>query len=89
MRPEKPLPRDQSGPLARRKQQALESRGLPRPELKDTGVAEPELIRWYFEERLHRSVPADLAEFCRLAGFLNLDTFRRALVAEFCSCTAH
>jgi len=69
---------------AREKQHMLESKGLQYPSSLDAGLTEDELLRWYFEERLGRPVPADLALYCRCAGFADESSFRRAILREYC-----
>jgi len=68
----------------RQKQHILESQGLQYPSSQDAGLTEDELLRWYFAERLRRPVPADLAGYCRLAGFADESSFRRAILREYC-----
>ncbi|WP_437718332.1 TfuA-like protein [Sorangium sp. So ce448] len=65
------------------KQRELASRGTMCPSLVDVGMDEEELFRWYFEERLRRAVPPDLAVHARAAGFEDVDTMRRAVLREF------
>jgi hypothetical protein len=69
---------------AREKQHILELEGLQYPSSLDAGLTEDELLRWYFEERLGRPVPADLARYCRLAGFGDEGSFQRAILREYC-----
>jgi hypothetical protein len=69
---------------AREKQRALESQGLQNPGLKDIGLTEHDLLRWYFQERLGRPVETDIDQFARSAGFVDRHAFRRAVVREFC-----
>jgi hypothetical protein len=66
------------------KQRTLEAEGIRYPKLADAGLTEDRLLRWYFEKRLGRSVPTDLAHYCRLAGFTDEDSFHRAILREYC-----
>jgi hypothetical protein len=73
------------GRLAERacaKRGLLSSRGLDRPELRDTGLSEEELWRWYFGERLGREVPTHLASHARRQGG-SIEQLRSAAVREF------
>jgi hypothetical protein len=67
---------------ARSKQAVLEAQGLNEPALADLGLDGPELMRWYFEDRLGRPVPSDLKRYWRRLGFESLDAFRRSLLRE-------
>jgi hypothetical protein len=69
---------------ARDKDGVLETRGLQNPGLADVGLTEAELLRWYFEDRLGRPVPEDLAQYADSLGFATEDAFRRAVLCEFC-----
>ncbi len=69
---------------ARAKQSTLDPEGLQYPTSPQPGLSEDELVRWYFEERLKRTVPADLPLYCRLAGFRDESSFRRAIRREYC-----
>ena len=69
---------------AREKQHLLESQGLQYPSSLDAGLTDDELLRWYFEVRLGRPVPTDLALYCRLAGFADGSSFQRAILREYC-----
>jgi hypothetical protein len=69
---------------ARAKQQVLDARGLPEPDLAATGLSEEDLWRWYFETRLGRSVVADVGGYACAMGFPDAHAFRRAIVREFC-----
>ncbi|AUX32175.1 MULTISPECIES: TfuA-like protein [Sorangium] len=64
------------------KQRALASSGTMHPTLADVGLAEADLFRWYFEERLGGAVPADLALYARAAGFDDVDAMRRIVLRE-------
>jgi hypothetical protein len=69
---------------ARDKQRSLESRGLENPGLSDAGIPEDGLLHWYFERRLGRPVPADVAYYARSEGFGDRAAFIRALLREYC-----
>jgi hypothetical protein len=69
---------------AKNKQQTLERLGFSNPTLADTGLAEAELFRWYFEDHLGCPVDRDIARFCRLAGFDSLNSFFHAVLREYC-----
>ncbi|HEV7667811.1 MAG TPA: TfuA-like protein [Thermoanaerobaculia bacterium] len=75
-------------PLAERaeaKARALAARGLSQPGVADTGLALPDLWRWFFADRLGRPVPADSSALERAArdlGFSGTDQLRRAVVRE-------
>jgi hypothetical protein len=56
--------------------------GAPR-ELMDLQLSEEALWRWYFEERLSRSVPEDLAAYAR-SMHAGLEQLRAAVVREYC-----
>lgn len=64
------------------KRQLLSSRGMDRPELRDTRLSEEELWRWYFNDRLGRGVPANL-ELYVLAEGKTIEQLRSAVVREF------
>jgi hypothetical protein len=77
----------QYGALAERageKQRLLASYGLERPSLRDVGLAESDLWRWYFEERLGVPVPADLLTYVRSLDFRNVEAMRQAVLRELC-----
>jgi hypothetical protein len=65
------------------KQRALEAGGAQNPALADVGLTEPMLLRWYFEERLGRPVPDDVAYYAHSLGFPSEDAFRLALLCEY------
>jgi hypothetical protein len=69
---------------AREKAATLARYGLTAPSLADAGPREEELYRWYFEERLGRSVPASVARFATSLGYDSEMTFRTALLREYC-----
>jgi len=47
-------------------------------------LTEHELLRWYFEQRLYRRVPADVPAYTRAVGFPDEEAFRRAVLRDFC-----
>jgi hypothetical protein len=65
------------------KQSHLESLGLSEPSLADAGLDSGQLWRWYFEERLGRTVPADLAEYSRGLGLQGQDAFQLLVLREY------
>lgn len=69
---------------ARNKQRTLEAKGLQNPDLAEIGLTEGELLRWYFEEHLGRSVVTDIARYARASGFTDEKVFRRTILREFC-----
>ena len=52
------------------------------PSLKDVGMTEPDVWRWYFEERLRRAVPENLEAFSTGAGFGGKEEMRSAVLRE-------
>ena len=75
------------GPLLERvhdKSRTLEAGGLENPSLDEVGLTEHELLRWYFEQRLYRRVPADVPAYARAVGFPDEEAFRRAVLRDFC-----
>ena len=52
------------------------------PSLDDLAATETELWRWYFCDRLGRSVPSDLHLFARGAGFAGVDEMRAAALRD-------
>ena len=68
---------------AEKKEQLLESFGVRNASLENAEVTEEELFRWYFEQILGRSVPADCGAYSRSLGFDDPHDFRRALVREY------
>jgi hypothetical protein len=68
---------------ARSKQRTLKAAGVWEPSLSETDLAEEELWRWYFEERLARPVPSDVAQFAKAIGYLDVETFQRDVLREF------
>ncbi|WP_437896999.1 TfuA-like protein [Sorangium sp. So ce124] len=69
---------------ARDKQQRLAELGLSNPAFSDAGMAEGDLIRWYFERCLGAPVPPDPAGALRSAGFADADEFKRVALREVC-----
>jgi hypothetical protein len=65
------------------KDRCLESCGLKNPSLQNTNLTENQLLHWFFEEVLHRSVPHDPSSYSRSLGFASSDAFRRALLKEY------
>jgi hypothetical protein len=68
---------------ARDKQRVLESSGLLNPALADSGLTEDQLLSWYFQTRLGRSVVSDVGGYARSIGFEDENAFRRAILREF------
>ena len=68
---------------AREKQRSLAERGLEDAGAADAGVATDDLVRWYFEDRLGRTVPDDLNDYCRTYGIESRAALERALGREF------
>jgi TfuA-like protein len=66
------------------KQRALELAGIRYPSLADSGLTEDELLSWYFEKRLGRPVPSDLARYSRVVGFADENSFCRVILREYC-----
>jgi hypothetical protein len=66
------------------KERRLQSRGLHNPDVTDTGLTWEGLVRWYFEERLGRPLPRDVARFARDSGFEDELSLRRAILREYC-----
>ena len=64
------------------KDRVLKSHGLKNPCLENADLSEKQLLRWYFEELLHRPVPNDLNSYARDLGFASNNAFRRALLRE-------
>jgi hypothetical protein len=67
---------------ARAKQAALEQQGLTPADLAGGSESDAALWRWYFEERLGRPVPGDLAGHARRLGFTDTDALLRAVRLE-------
>lgn len=66
------------------KRSLLESSGLSDPTLADAGLDWDRLLRWYFEERLGRGVPADVDRYSKDLGFEGKDAFQVSVVREYC-----
>jgi hypothetical protein len=62
----------------------LEAGGLENPSLDEVGLTEHELLRWYFEQRLHSRVPVDGLAYARAVGFPDQEAFRRAVLRDLC-----
>ncbi len=69
---------------ARQKLAVLNAQAIEDATLADTGLKARELLRWYFEDRLARPVPDDLAAYCDALGFGSRAAFQQALAREFC-----
>jgi hypothetical protein len=67
---------------ARGKQAALAARGLDNPSLGESGLALPDLWRWYFEERLQRPVPDDLETYARSLDLTGEEGLLRLVLRE-------
>jgi hypothetical protein len=65
------------------KDRCLESCGLKNPSLQSANLTESQLVHWFFEELLHRSVPHDPNSYSRSLGFASSDAFRRTLLKEY------
>lgn len=68
---------------ARRKHDLLHSLGMPDPTPSHTGLTVLELRRWFFDMRLGRRMPADLADFLGEAGYPDKETFDRVIAREY------
>jgi hypothetical protein len=66
------------------KERVLESRGLQSPRAEDVGRTQEELLQWYFEQRLGRTVPGDVLGYARENGFEDDLSLRRAILREYC-----
>jgi hypothetical protein len=62
------------------KQEALAAAG--HADARPTGVASAALRIWFFEQRLGRAVPDDMADFSARVGFADASAFDRALNRE-------
>ncbi|HEY6875224.1 MAG TPA: TfuA-like protein [Candidatus Dormibacteraeota bacterium] len=69
---------------AREKRRSLEAVGMQDVNAAGVGLGREALLRWYFEERLHRPVPEDLDEYSSNHGFAGRSELEQALVREFC-----
>jgi hypothetical protein len=77
--------RGEYGALAEKvdaKARVLGAFGPRGPSLDDLAATETELWRWYFCDRLGRSVPSDLHLFARGAGFAGVDEMRAAALRD-------
>jgi hypothetical protein len=74
---------DQLRERAWQKQDLLSRAGLATPSLADAGMTEPELWRWYFQDRLGIEVPVDLEGYAAHHDFAGVDLMRRAVLREF------
>jgi hypothetical protein len=72
---------------SRDKERVLESRGLQNPSAADMGLTREDLLRWYFERRLGRPIPKDVARYARDNGFEDELSLRRAILREYCYST--
>lgn len=66
------------------KRATLAEIGLDNPTLADAGLDRDELLRWYFQEQLGRSIPADLTDYVRALGFEGRESFQLSLLREYC-----
>ncbi|HYT12581.1 MAG TPA: TfuA-like protein [Candidatus Nitrosopolaris sp.] len=69
---------------AERKRATLAEIGMEDPTLADAGLERNELLEWYFEDHLGRTIPADLDEYTRALGFDSWESFERSLLREYC-----
>ena len=70
--------------LAKAVGETLAARGLEDAGAADAGLGVEELVRWYFEDRLGRTVPDDLNDYCRTYGIESRAALERTLGREFC-----
>ncbi|TMB94772.1 MAG: hypothetical protein E6J40_13375 [Chloroflexi bacterium] len=66
------------------KRTTLAEIGLEDPTLADAGLETEELLKWYFEDQLGRSIPTGLRDHTRALGFDSLESFQRSLLREYC-----
>ena len=66
------------------KRATLAEMGLEDPTLADAGLETEELLKWYFEDQLGRSIPTGLRDHTRALGFESLESFQRSLLREYC-----
>ncbi|HTO85739.1 MAG TPA: TfuA-like protein [Methylomirabilota bacterium] len=71
---------------ARRKREVLSGNGMLDPAPDDAGLSPPQLLSWYFETRLGRSLPDDVDAHLRVRGFADRQDFYRALLREWLYC---
>jgi hypothetical protein len=69
---------------ARRKWRALAERALDNASLADAGIDAEALYAWYFNERLGRTVPDDVGVYAEALGFGSEESFRHAVLREYC-----
>ena len=67
---------------ARAKHAALAHEGLSATDLAGGGERDEALWRWYFQERLGKPVPADLAAYSKRFGFGDPGALLRAVLIE-------
>lgn len=72
---------------AQAKQRWLEAQGLHHAGFADLGLAESDVLRWYFGERLGRPLPPSVTRYAEAAGFADRDAFCRAVLQEYCYAT--
>jgi hypothetical protein len=72
---------------ARDKQERLDAQGLDHPEPAAVGVAAGQLLAWYFERRLGRSLPDDIEAAARELGFEGRTDLYRAVLREYLYCS--
>lgn len=65
------------------KNRLVEPLGPPDSCLDNADLTEDELLHWYFEKLLGRTVPLDPGKYSRDVGFASPDAFRRALLKEY------
>ncbi len=75
--------RERLAARAREKQALLEKRGTNHDAAELTGLQELQLHDWYFEQRLGRSIPEDVAGYAAQLGFAGVDDLNRALLREY------
>jgi hypothetical protein len=68
---------------ARAKRDKLAARGRLDRELADVGVTAFELEAWYFERRLGRAIPDDVAAYAAALDFADVAAFHRMLLHEY------
>jgi hypothetical protein len=66
------------------KRATLAEIGLEDPTLTDAGLEPEDLLKWYFEDKLGRSIPTGLREHTRTLGFDSFESFQRSLLREYC-----
>jgi hypothetical protein len=68
---------------AAKKEHVLAGFGGKNLSLEAAELTEEELFRWYFEQVLGRTVPADISAYAERLGFTHPYAFRRVLLKEF------